>query len=93
MGTTECSCSLRVKLVGDGCEVCNPAKALEYAKDTIEDLESQLRETEDCSTLSTDVMQELTNWLVHHEEDIKLGINDFGDLRSVFVEATGRGLT
>lgn len=31
-----CKCDMRTKLVGDGCEICNPAKALEYAKDTIE---------------------------------------------------------
>lgn len=35
---SECYCNLREKLVGDGCEVCNPAKALEYAKETIEEL-------------------------------------------------------
>lgn len=36
---SECKCDLRTKMVGDGCEVCNPAKALEYAKMTIDDLE------------------------------------------------------
>jgi len=44
---SECKCNLREKLVGDGCEVCNPAKALEYAKGTIDDLESRLREIGD----------------------------------------------
>ena len=39
----ECKCNLREKLVGDGCESCNPAKALEYAKETIADLETLLR--------------------------------------------------
>lgn len=29
-GLTECTCSLHHKLVGDGCQVCNPARALEY---------------------------------------------------------------
>jgi hypothetical protein len=35
---------MREKLVGDGCEICNPTKALEYAKDTIAELESRLCE-------------------------------------------------
>lgn len=33
-----CKCNFREKMVGDGCEVCNPAKALEYAKEEIERL-------------------------------------------------------
>lgn len=34
----QCECSLRTRLVGDGCSVCNPAKALVYADQTIQDL-------------------------------------------------------
>jgi hypothetical protein len=41
----ECKCSLRTKLVGDGCEVCNPELALDVAKDRIEELETELAET------------------------------------------------
>lgn len=37
---SKCNCDMRTKLVGDGCEVCNPARALEYAKDRIEELEN-----------------------------------------------------
>lgn len=33
---SECKCTFAKKLTGDGCEVCNPAKALEYAKEEIE---------------------------------------------------------
>ena len=43
----ECKCKLAQKLVGDGCEACNPAKALDYAKDTIEDLRARVTELED----------------------------------------------
>lgn len=32
---SECKCDFRTYMVGDGCEACNPAKALEYAKETI----------------------------------------------------------
>jgi len=38
----ECKCGLRVSLVGDGCEVCNPAVALDYANDRIKELEAEL---------------------------------------------------
>lgn len=41
-----CDCSLATKLVGDGCEICNPAKALEYAKQTIADLEERIAKLE-----------------------------------------------
>lgn len=34
----ECKCNFREKMVGDGCEACNPAKALEYAKEEIKRL-------------------------------------------------------
>lgn len=37
----KCECTLAEKLVGDGCEVCNPSLALEYAQDTIADLEKE----------------------------------------------------
>jgi hypothetical protein len=40
-GLIGCLCTLKTKLVDDGCEICNPAKALEYAKETIADLEQQ----------------------------------------------------
>ena len=41
----DCKCNMIERLVGDGCEVCNPAKALEYAKGTIDDTEESLKRT------------------------------------------------
>ena len=38
---SECNCSMRTKVLGDGCEVCNPIQALEYAKDAIADLTAE----------------------------------------------------
>jgi len=39
-----CDCGWHSYMVGDGCDQCNPAKSLEYAKETIADLEQQLAE-------------------------------------------------
>jgi hypothetical protein len=41
---SECKCAFQQRLIGDGCEICNPEKALEYAYQTITDLEERLRE-------------------------------------------------
>lgn len=40
---SECKCDMRTRLVGDGCEVCNPAKALEFANERIAELESAVK--------------------------------------------------
>ena len=31
----KCKCSMRIKLVGDGCEVCNPEYAAQFKESTI----------------------------------------------------------
>ena len=33
-----CKCGLATRLVGDGCEHCNPQQAIEYLKEQIEDM-------------------------------------------------------
>ena len=38
---SQCKCTMGKKLTGDGCEICNPEKALELAKETIKDLETE----------------------------------------------------
>jgi len=32
MSKKECKCSMRIKLVGDGCEICNPERAEELSE-------------------------------------------------------------
>lgn len=39
---SECECDFHTYMVGDGCEVCNPSKALKYAKETIADQEREI---------------------------------------------------
>lgn len=38
----DCKCTLAQRTVGDGCDVCNPTQALEYAREEIESLRQQL---------------------------------------------------
>ena len=44
---TECNCTFTQYMVGDGCEICNPAKALEYAKETIKDQQAEIEHLHD----------------------------------------------
>ena len=40
----KCKCDFRTFMVGDGCDVCNPAKALEYARETIDEQAALIQE-------------------------------------------------
>ena len=43
-----CKCDFRTRMVGDGCDVCNPAKSLEYAKETIAEQEAEIERLNSC---------------------------------------------
>ena len=40
--------------------------------------------------INDDTMQDLIIWLCSHEDDIKNGIKDYGELEHVFFEIIGR---
>jgi hypothetical protein len=42
----ECKCSLRIKMVGDGCQVCNPAMAAEVEADALADAHNRIADLE-----------------------------------------------
>ena len=44
---SKCKCNLHHRLAGDGCEVCNPALALEYAKQTIDEYAAEIERLRD----------------------------------------------
>lgn len=39
--------------------------------------------------MEPDTIQDLIIYLCRHEEDIKLGVNDFADLQQVFMDVVG----
>lgn len=40
----KCKCDFRTFMVGDGCDVCNPSKSLEYARETIDEQAALIEE-------------------------------------------------
>lgn len=48
----ECRCTFAQRMVGDGCSVCNPAKALEYSQENLAEFAQRVRDWLACSALS-----------------------------------------
>lgn len=44
----DCKCDFRTHMLGDGCEVCNPAKELEYTKDIIAVQDAEIERLNSC---------------------------------------------
>lgn len=52
----KCECDLRTRLVGDGCRVCNPSLASEYADEAIEELRA----------VNADLLEALEGFVCYH---------------------------
>jgi imidazoleglycerol phosphate dehydratase HisB len=63
----ECKCKLSIKLVGDGCHVCNPAYAYEMSVLTIKDLESERDMLERALEVAVTVLNECGGAASHHD--------------------------
>lgn len=64
-----CKCGLRTRLVGDGCEVCNPALALSYAQDQIVELERDVARYENSRIVQALENQRLRESLARAEAE------------------------
>ena len=48
------------------------------------------RKTKETPRTPQDTINDVIVWLMSHEEDIADGVNDFGELKLVFIELTGQ---
>ena len=65
----ECKCTFTQYMVGDGCSVCNPARALEYASHTMADLQAHRDMLDAALREAIGVLEELCTAYKHPEPE------------------------
>jgi hypothetical protein len=72
----QCKCSLRTALVGDGCDVCNPAQALEYCRENLAEAEAERDKYKALAGELADVLQFIKRgndcWCIANTADKRL---------------------
>lgn len=59
----KCKCDFRTFMVGDGCDVCNPAKALEYARETIDEQAALIEEMGEALKIGEITTPDFLDWV------------------------------
>ena len=70
--TTGCKCTFTQYMVGDGCSVCNPAKALEYATHTMADLQAHRDMLDQALREAIGIIEELCTAHKHPEPEASI---------------------
>jgi len=85
-----CDCDWNSYMVGDGCDKCNPARALEYARETIAEMEEQLASSEAALREAREVLREATYMLgiIDSDGNWRIDPSDKDPAREVLREAT-----
>ena len=68
----ECKCTFTQYMVGDGCSVCNPAKALEYATHTMADLQAHRDMLDQALREAIGIIEELCTAHKHPEPEASM---------------------
>ena len=70
--TTGCKCTFTQYILGDGCSVCNPAKALEYANHTMADLQAHRDMLDQALREAIGIIEELCTAHKHPEPEASM---------------------
>lgn len=69
---TGCKCTFTQYMVGDGCSICNPAKALEYATHTMADLQAHRDMLDQALREAIGIIEELCTAHKHPEPEASM---------------------